>query len=153
MYPNDFEKGMNEESREHHGTFKDLKKGKISIKSALQNVVSEHLKSKPNYYKNYEEGGILTIGMKQIPSFKEFVRLANPIKSPYDGDNYFFYKINNDGYYYKDGNKNSVKISNLFAYETYLYDNFSMVFSQLPSKIKNALTLGKQSLIDNYINS
>lgn len=153
LYPQDFEKGMKEEGSEHSGTFKDLKKGRISIKSALQNVVTEHLKSKPDYYKNYENGGILNFGMKQIPSFKEFLRLSNPVKSPFDGDNGFFYKISNDGFFYKEGNKNSAKISDLFAYQTYLYDNYSVVFSQLPAKIKNAFTLGKQALIDNYINS
>jgi hypothetical protein len=55
--------------------------------------------------------------------------------------------------YFKDANKKSTKITPLIAYKTYLYDTFGIVFSSLPPKIQNGLIMGKQELIDNYINS
>lgn len=155
-YPNDFKKGVNEETREHIDTFRHLKEGKISLKDAVESVVAKHLTDKPNYYKNYKHGGFLSLGNKQIPSLDAFMKLGESIKSPFVGDDDIFeinHEAENHDHKFYSVNKKTKSISNLFAYETYLYDKFGILFSQLPTQIKNALTLGKQALIDNYINS
>jgi predicted ABC-type ATPase len=157
LYPKYFKKGVAEEMREHEKTFRDLRDKKISLKEASELVVAKHLSEKPNYYKNYEGGGYLNLGTKLIPSLDEFIKLGEPIYSPFNGDSAMYKKVNdsdsNDHKYHRLGDKKDKKISNLLAYETYLYDNFGVLFSQLPPQVQNALTLGKQALIDNYINS
>jgi hypothetical protein len=156
-YPKDFEKGMKEESSEHSKTFGGLKKGKLTTKEATELVVAEHLRKKPNYYKMYKMGGMLTIVDKVLPSLDEFVYVGEPIMSPFVGENSLYYKVQEMGNgvynYFKDANKKSTKITPLIAYKTYLYDTFGIVFSSLPPKIQNGLIMGKQELIDNYINS
>jgi predicted ABC-type ATPase len=157
LYPEDFNKGVNEETKEHSNTFKSFKKGDISLKETIKMVVAKHLHDKPNYYKNYNLGGYITLGELKVPSFKEFMNLGYSIISPFENDDSIYVMLpnstNDDEKYYQDGDKKGKRISNLLAYETYLYDNFGILFSQLPIKVKNGLTLGKQSLIDNYINS
>jgi len=120
-------------------------------------VVAKHLQEKPNYYKNYNLGGYIKLGNLKVPSLKEFINLGYSIISPFENDDSIYMMLpdseSHDEKYHKHGDKKANKISNLLAYETYLYDNFGILFSQLPIKVKNGLTLGKQSLIDNYINS
>jgi hypothetical protein len=157
QYPKDFKKGVREETREHSDTFSDLKRNKISLKEASERVVAKHLSEKPNYYKNYKHGGFLTIGDKQIPSLDAFVKGGHSIKSPFEGDSEMYHPYeeaeSQEHKFHRVGDKKSKPISNLLAYETYLYDNFGILFSQLPIQVQNALTLGQQALIDNYINS
>jgi len=155
-YPQDFRKGYREEKREHIDTFRHLKQGKISLKEALESVVAKHLTDKPNYYKNYKHGGFLTLGNSQIPSFDAFMKLGESVKSPFLNDDDIFelnHEAESHDHKFYSINKKLNPISNLLAYETYLYDKFGILFSQLPSQVKNALTLGKQALIDNYIKS
>jgi hypothetical protein len=157
QYPKDFKKGVREETREHSDTFSDLKKNKISLKEASERVVAKHLSEKPNYYKNYKHGGFLTLGDKQIPSLDSFVKGGHSIKSPFEGDYEMYHPYeeaeSHEHKFHRVGDKKAKPISNLLAYETYLYDNFGILFSNLPIQVQNALTLGQQALIDNYINS
>ena len=157
QYPKDFKKGVREETREHSDTFSDLKRNKISLKEASERVVAKHLSEKPNYYKNYKHGGFLTLGDKQIPSLDAFVKGGHSIKSPFEGDSEMYHPYeeaeSQEHKFHRVGDKKAKPISNLLAYETYLYDNFGILFSQLPIQVQNALTLGQQALIDNYINS
>jgi len=157
QYPKDFKKGVREETREHSDTFGDLKRNKISLKEAAERVVAKHLSEKPNYYKNYKHGGYLTLGDKQIPSLDAFVKGEHIVNSPFVGDT-MKYRVHHDAEsqehkFHRVGDKKAKPISNLLAYETYLYDNFGILFSNLPIQLQNALTLGQQALIDNYINS
>ena len=157
QYPKDFKKGVREETREHSDTFMDLKRNKISLKQAAEKVVAKHLSEKPNYYQNYKHGGYLTFADKQIPSFNEFLKGQHMVSSPFVGES-TMYSVHenaesNDHKFHRVDDKKAKPISNLLAYETYLYDNFGILFSQLPIQVQNALTLGKQALIDNYINS
>lgn len=157
QYPKDFKKGVSEETREHSDTFMDLKRNKISLKEAAEKVVAKHLSEKPNYYKNYKHGGYLTLADKQIPSLDAFVKGGNMVNSPFIGES-TMYGVHedaesNDHKFHRVDDKKAKPISNLLAYETYLYDNFGILFSNLPIQVQNALTLGQQALIDNYINS
>jgi hypothetical protein len=156
-YPQDFKKGVFEELDEHKPTFIKLREGKLTPHQAAELVVAEHLKKKPNYYKMYDAGGMLTLANKSVPSLDEFLKVGEPVKSPYKNENDLYYKIYDSAtrkiMYYKNGNKRSSKISELLAYKTYLYDNFSINFDKLPAKIQNGLLLGKQNLIEDYINS
>jgi predicted ABC-type ATPase len=157
QYPKDFKKGVREETREHSDTFGDLKRNKISLKEAAERVVAKHLSEKPNYYKNYKHGGYLTLAEKQIPSLDAFIKGGHMINSPFVGES-TMYNVNNNAEsqehkFHRVGDKKAKPISNLLAYETYLYDNFGILFSNLPIQVQNAMTLGKQALIDNYINS
>ena len=154
-YPTEFSKGVKEETREHRKTFKELKKNKISLKDAVQRVVAKHLSDKPNYYKNYEKGGHLKIWGVSVPSLDAFILLNETITSPFIGESSKYRKVldseSEEHLFYKDGDKNTNPISNLLAYETYLYDHFGIVFSELPAKIRNGLTLGSQKIIDQII--
>jgi predicted ABC-type ATPase len=156
-YPDDFKKGVNEELSEHKETFKKIKSGKITYNEAGELIVAEHLKKKPNYYKMYSEGGMITLANKKVPSLDEFLKVGEPVKSPYIDENALYYKLydmnTSKMMYFKNANKRSSKISKLLAYKTYLYDNYSINFEELPAVIQNGLTLGKQNLIDNYNNS
>ena len=157
QYPKDFKKGVREETREHSDTFMDLKRNKISLKQAAEKVVAKHLSEKPNYYQNYKQGGYLTFADKQIPSLDAFIKGGNMVNSPFFGESTMYSVHENaeskDHKFHRVDDKKAKPISNLLAYETYLYDNFGILFSQLPIQVQNALTLGKQALIDNYINS
>jgi predicted ABC-type ATPase len=157
QYPKDFKKGLREELREHSDTFGDLKRNKISLKEAAQRVVAKHLSEKPNYYKNYKQGGYLTFADKQIPSLDAFLKGKFMIDSPFVGESTMYSSLYNEETkehkYHRVDDKKAKPISDLLAYETYLYDNFGILFSKLPIQVQNALTLGKQALIDNYINS
>jgi predicted ABC-type ATPase len=156
-YPKDFEKGYREEMREHKTTFGNLKRGKISLKKAAEYVVAKHLSEKPNYYKNYKGGGFIELGDITIPSLDKFLELGVAINSPFQEEGHKYVKINDsqskEHQYYTNGDKKSNAISNLLAYETYLYDTFGVLFSNLAPQVKNALTLGNQALLDNYFNS
>ena len=157
QYPKDFKKGLREELREHSDTFGDLKRNKISLKEASERVVAKHLSEKPNYYKNYKYGGYLTFADKQIPSLDAFVKGKFLVDSPFVGESTMYSSLYNEETkehkYHRVDDKKAKPISDLLAYETYLYDNFGILFSKLPIQVQNALTLGKQALIDNYINS
>jgi len=109
----------------------------------------------------FEDGGILdkagdSIRMinKRIPSLKGFLKLSRWVESPYDNDlsRYVPIKQFKSIVYAKGGNIDLGTITNAQAYKTYLFDNFGIKFRDLPSKIQNALLMGEQKLIDNYIN-
>jgi hypothetical protein len=127
----------------------DLKRNKISLKEASERVVAKHLSEKPNYYKNYKFGGYLTFADKQIPSLDAFLKGKFMVDSPFVGES-TMYSVNEgaeskEHKFHRIDDKKAKPISNLLAYETYLYDNFGILFSQLPIQVQNALTLGKQA--------
>lgn len=119
-----------------------------------EKIIADHY-AKGGYV--YESVGMMTVTNKSMPSMKEFKRVGEPVKSPYYGENELYFPITNNTtgvtMYYKNGNKRSAKITTLLAYKTYLYDNFGVNFKDLPVQIQNGLSLGKQTIIDNYINS
>ena len=53
MYPNDFAKGVKEELSEHRKTLEELVNKKIKVSDAADLIVTEHLRKKPNYYKEH----------------------------------------------------------------------------------------------------
>lgn len=154
-YPKDFAKGKEEELSEHRGTFEKLRRKGLTANKAAELVVAEHLKKKPDYYKNYKEGGVIDILGKKIPSMPTFMELGDRVITPFKEQLSYFYPIKNavtKNVEYRDGGHiRGRKISDLLAYKTYIYDNFDINFSDLPVKLQNALTLGKQKLVDDYL--
>jgi predicted ABC-type ATPase len=157
LYPDDFKVGVEEEMKEHSDTFQKLIDHKITKKRASELVVAEHLKQKPYYYKLYDLGGMIRLSNVATPSFKEFLRVGEPIKSPFKNETVLYYPLMDEKsgeiMYFKNADLRSTKISKIMAYKTYLYDNYSIIFDSLPTKVQNGLTLGKQNLVDEYNNS
>jgi hypothetical protein len=109
----------------------------------------------------FEDGGVLDkagdsikLINKRIPSLKGFLKLSRWVESPYDNDlsRYVPIKQFKSIVYAKGGDIQLGTITNAQAYKTYLFDNFGIKFRDLPAKIQNALLMGEQKLIDNYIN-
>jgi len=109
------------------------------------------------YFKN---GGLMenvedtvVLVTKRIPTLKGFVKMMKAVKSPFDGDNSSYVPIRKgyDVIFGREGAKTDT-ITKAEAYKTYLFDEFGIRFKDLPSKVQNALFLGNQKLIDNYIN-
>lgn len=155
LYPKDFAKGKKEELSEHRGTFEKLRRKGLTASQAAELVVAEHLKKKPDYYKNYKKGGMIEILGKSIPSMPSFLEVGEPVLTPFKGQFKYFYQIKDSlgkaVSYREGGHIRGRKISDLLAYKTYIYDNFDINFSELPVKLQNALTLGKQKLVDDYL--
>jgi hypothetical protein len=80
----------------------------------LKMVVAKHLQEKPNYYKNYNLGGYITLGNLKVPSFKEFMNLGYSIISPFENDDSIYVMLpdseSHDEKYYKHGDKKANKI-------------------------------------------
>jgi hypothetical protein len=91
---------------------------------------------------------------KRIPSLNGFLKLKEKVNSPLENDNEYYIPIkqNKLTMFARGGNIEYGKITNVEAYKTYLYDKHGIKFKELPVKIQNALLMGKQSLIDKYIN-
>jgi predicted ABC-type ATPase len=155
LYPKDFEKGKKEEMSEHKGTFEKLRRKGLTASQAADLVVAEHLKKKPDYYKNYKEGGVLDVLGKKIPSMPSFIEVGEPVMTPFKGLMNYFYQVKDSlskkMVYREGGHIRGRKISDLLAYKTYIYDNFGINFSELPVRLQNALTLGNQKMIDDYL--
>ncbi len=155
LYPKDFAKGKKEEMSEHKGTFEKLRRKGLTASQAADLVVAEHLKKKPDYYKNYKEGGVLDVLGKKIPSMPSFIEVGEPVMTPFKGLMNYFYQVKDSiskkMVYREGGHIRGRKISDLMAYKTYIYDNFGINFSELPVRLQNALTLGNQKMIDDYL--
>jgi hypothetical protein len=154
MYPNDFAKGVKEELSEHRKTLEELVNKKIKVSDAADLIVTEHLRKKPNYYKMYDKGGEVDLDVIKVTSFKDFIKVGEPVKSPYiseDGALYYQVKDKNSNKiaYYKNANIFGAKITDLLAYKTYLYDNFSVNMKDLPAKKQNALLQGNTAVVQN----
>jgi hypothetical protein len=109
----------------------------------------------------FEGGGVLDqVGdsvqliNKRLPSLKGFLKLTRWVESPYDNDlsRYVPIKQSKSIVYAKGGDISLGTITNAQAYKTYLFDNYGIKFKDLPAKIQNALLMGEQKLIDNYLN-
>jgi predicted ABC-type ATPase len=155
LYPKDFAKGKKEEMSEHKGTFEKLRRKGLTASQAADLVVAEHLKKKPDYYKNYKEGGVLDVLGKKLPSMPSFIEVGEPVMTPFKGLMNYFYQVKDSiskkMVYREGGHIRGRKISDLMAYKTYIYDNFGINFSELPVRLQNALTLGNQKMIDDYL--
>jgi len=155
QYPSDFKKGIGEEMSEHEDTFKMLVKRKLTPKQAAERVVAEHLQKKPDYYDNYENGGHIDIMGRKIVDYDTFQKGGMPIKSPYVGESEDYYRvyhpIKRTHVYAKGGNVRRAFVSPLIAYKNFLHMVYDISFNDLPNKIKNALLMGKQNLVDSYI--
>ncbi len=110
----------------------------------------------------YESGGVmedvedsLILATKKLPSLKGFVKSKKSVKSPYEGEDALYSPVRHhyDTIFFKNGDDKSEKITKSEAYKTFLFDEYGIKFKDLPSKIQNALMLGNQKLIDNYINN
>jgi hypothetical protein len=149
----DFLKGKKEELEEHRDTFEKLRKNKLTADQAAELVVLEHLKKKPDYYKKYSTGGKIQIEDKKIISYKEFLDLDQRVKSPYDNENNYYYPLycskNRMIMFFKDGNRRNNCITPQLAYKSFLFHRYKLDFKDLSAKEKNALMLGKQSLLEN----
>jgi predicted ABC-type ATPase len=149
----DFLKGKKEELKEHRDTFEKLRKNKLTADQAAELVVLEHLKKKPDYYKKYSTGGKIQIQDKKIVSYKEFLDLDQRVKSPYDNENNYYYPLycskNRMIMFFKDGNRRNNYITPQLAYKSFLFHRYKLDFKDLSAKEKNALMLGKQSLLEN----
>jgi hypothetical protein len=149
----DFLKGKKEELEEHRDTFEKLRKNKLTADQAAELVVLEHLKKKPDYYKKYSTGGKIQIEDKKIISYKEFLDLDQRVKSPYDNENNYYYPLycskNRMIMFFKDGNRRKNCITPQLAYKSFLFHRYKLDFKDLSAKEKNALMLGKQSLLEN----
>jgi predicted ABC-type ATPase len=73
----------------------------------------------------YEEGGLVTLINKKVPSYNAFA----------------------------EKNKEISQVAVKRSYKDYLKSNFDIDFSELPQTIQVALLLGNQKIVDNYINS
>jgi hypothetical protein len=91
---------------------------------------------------------------KRLPSLDGFLKLNQKVLSPFENDSEYYMPIKQNKViiFARSGNVEFGKITNVEAYKTYLYDNYAIKFKELPVKIQNAFLMGKQSLIDNYIN-
>lgn len=149
----DFLKGKKEELEEHRDTFEKLRKNKLTADQAAELVVLEHLKKKPDYYKKYSTGGKIQIEDKKIIPYKEFLDLDQRVKSPYDNENNYYYPLycskNKMIMFFKDGNRRNNYITPQLAYKSFLFHRYKLDFKDLSAKEKNALMLGKQSLLEN----
>jgi len=149
----DFLKGKKEELEEHRDTFEKLRKNKLTADQAAELVVLEHLKKKPDYYKKYSTGGKIQIQDKKIISYKEFLDLDQRVQSPYDNENNYYYPLycskNKMIMFFKDGNRRNNFITPQLAYKSFLFHRYKLDFKDLSAKEKNALMLGKQSLLEN----
>ena len=149
----DFLKGKKEELEEHRDTFEKLRKNKLTADQAAELVVLEHLKKKPDYYKKYSTGGKIQIEDKKIIPYKEFLDLDQRVKSPYDNENNYYYPLycskNRMIMFFKDGNRRNNYITPQLAYKSFLFHRYKLDFKDLSAKEKNALMLGKQSLLEN----
>ena len=148
----DFLKGKKEELEEHRDTFEKLRKNKLTADQAAELVVLEHLKKKPDYYKKYSTGGKIQIQDKKIISYKEFLDLDQRVQSPYDNENNYYYPLycskNKMIMFFKDGNRRNNFITPQLAYKSFLFHRYKLDFKDLSAKEKNALMLGKQSLLE-----
>jgi predicted ABC-type ATPase len=73
----------------------------------------------------YEEGGLVTIINKRVPSYKSFA----------------------------EKNKDISQVALKRNYKDYLKSKYDLDFSDLPHSIQVALLLGNQKIVDNYLNS
>jgi predicted ABC-type ATPase len=148
----DFLKGKKEELEEHRDTFEKLRKNKLTADQAAELVVLEYLKKKPDYYKKYSTGGKIQIQDKKIVSYKEFLDLDQRVQSPYDNENNYYYPLycskNKMIMFFKDGNRRNSFITSQLAYKSFLFHRYKLDFKNLSAKEKNALMLGKQSLLE-----
>ena len=127
--------------------YADLKPSEAAQK--LYNITD--VKAKGGMF--HDKGDMVTFVSKHIMSMKGFVKSGQSVKCPFGNDD-VFYKPIKHGYHVECYGNNVGKrtITKSEAYKTYLFDNHGIKFKNLPTKLQNALLLGKQSLVDNYIN-
>lgn len=132
-------------------------KVRVTPSMAAENVKKVHELKKGGYASQYERGGMVTVLDLVVPSMPEFLRVGEPVKSPYVGETELYYplydKYSDRRMYFKGGHRRGAKISPLLAYKTYLYDNFGIELNELPAPVQNGLRVGKQEIIDRYHNS
>ena len=149
----DFLKGKKEELEEHRDVFEKLRKNKLTADQAAELVVLEHLKKKPDYYKEYSKGGKIKLQNKNLISYKEFLGLDKRVKSPYADENDYYYPMycskEKKTMFFKKGNRRNNSITPQLAYKSFLFHRYKVDFKDLSAKQKNALMLGKQSILEN----
>lgn len=149
----DFLKGKKEELEEHRDVFEKLRKKKLTADQAAELVVLEHLKKKPDYYKSYSSGGKIKLQDKNLISYKEFLDLDKRVKSPYADENDYYYPLycskEKKIMFFKEGNRRNNSITPQLAYKSFLFHKYKVDFKDLSAKEKNALMLGKQSILEN----
>jgi hypothetical protein len=149
----DFLKGKKEELEEHRDVFEKLRKKKLTADQAAELVVLEHLKKKPDYYKSYSSGGKIKLQDKNLISYKEFLDLDKRVKSPYADENDYYYPLycskEKKIMFFKEGNRRNNSITPQLAYKSFLFHKYKIDFKDLSAKEKNALMLGKQSILEN----